>query len=202
MTNSEQIVRPGKGLITLTKITPNGSSKCIALQLMICMGLSVASLQAQMISVVNSNADDEFAHAFDKTLTKEDESSDGFCADSLGRCTLRAALEEAAILGLGAYVTFAGDYSIYIDANNGSFGPPENSRIHGHGGVLLGGVSDQDIMVIENNCMIQGLEFYNGLNGLTVGGNNNLIGGSGPNDANIFTANYQFGIGLFAKTMS
>jgi len=167
--------------------------------LMVYIGLCVTSLDAQMTSVVNSNADDEFAHAFDKTLTPEDEASDGFCADSLGRCTLRAALEEASILGLGAYVTFAGDYSIFIDANNGSFGPPENSRIHGHGGVLLGGQADQDIMVIENNCMIQGLEFHNGLNGITVGGNNNLIGGSNPNDANVFTACYQFGIGLFGQ---
>ena len=159
-----------------------------------------SSLTAQMVSVVNSAADDEFAHPHDKGATPGiDESMDGFCEDSLGRCTFRAALEEAANLSLGAYVTFNGEFGINIDPGMGGFSVPDLSRIHGQGRVLIGANQDIELMGVGNNTMIQGLEFYRGLHGLIIGGDNNLIGGTGPNDGNIFTGNQQIALGLYGN---
>jgi hypothetical protein len=53
---------------------------------------------------VTSPEDDEFAFAWDDINTEEDESSDGMCQDSLGRCTLRAALQELSNIGGGTII--------------------------------------------------------------------------------------------------
>src|SRR5258708_3732231 len=64
--------------------------------------------QATMQSVVNSEADDTDSHPYDDPNTPDiDESVDGICRDAQGRCTLRAALEEAAALNEAAEITFA-----------------------------------------------------------------------------------------------
>ena len=91
-------------------------------------------VQSQMVSVVNSAADDEFAHVYDFQSTPDfDESIDGICEDSLHRCTLRAALEEASYLEMPAYVTFnlPSPGIIHLDDTQGTFGPPDGSRLYG-----------------------------------------------------------------------
>src|SRR5262245_34670669 len=73
----------------------------IVLLLFVCCWLmsgftSQLHAQGAVHFYVNSTADDEFAYAWDDTLTPDvDESRDGICGDEKGRCTLRAAIMEA-----------------------------------------------------------------------------------------------------------
>ena len=52
-------------------------------------------LFGQLSMTVNSLADDEYSYPYDDPTTPEDESIDGICEDELGRCTIRAAIEES-----------------------------------------------------------------------------------------------------------
>ena len=145
--------------------------------------VSTARLHSQMVSVVNSLADDEFANPYDFQVTPDfDESTDGICEDSLRRCTLRAALEEAAILEQKAYVTFESSLSgnLLVDVNQGSFGPPDYSIIQGvrQKVIIYGGSSNSILMGLGEGVTITGLGFANGLIGLVLAGDNNLIGTS------------------------
>jgi len=136
-------------------------------------------LVGQMESVVNSLADDEFAHPKDFLLTPADESTDGVCEDSLHRCTLRAALEEASYLGVPARVTFSVNGIIAVDDNNGSFGPTDDSWIQSIDQkvtIFGGGPNTPVLMGIENNTLITGIHFTNALYGIIVSGNKNQIG--------------------------
>jgi hypothetical protein len=135
----------------------------------------------QMTSVVNSLADDEFAHPHDKTITPDfDESMDGICEDSLGRCTLRAALEEASNIGIAAHVTFGGlSGNLTVDDSNGPFAPPDFSIITGvqQRVIIYGGNSGTSVlMALGNATQVTGLGFAHGLIGLIVEGENNLVG--------------------------
>lgn len=156
-------------------------------------------VSSQMTSVVNSLADDEFAHPHDKSTTpKFDESMDGICEDSLGRCTLRAALEEASLLGLAAHVTFGSlSGNLVVDDNNGALGPPDLSIITGvQQRVIIYGsnVSTSILMAVNNSTTVTGLGFANGLIGLLVAGDNNLIGANQHLYSNYFHHFSQNGI--------
>ena len=151
--------------------------------------LFMSTLNGQMVSVVNSVADDEFAHAYDFVLTPEDESTDGFCEDSLHRCTLRAALEEASYLDVPAYVTFnvPSPGLIMIDPLQSGFAPPDGSRLYGdqqNVEIRGSGASTINLLAIENATHITGMRFTNALIGILISGNNNRIGLDNLDDAN------------------
>lgn len=163
--------------------------------------ISPEYLDAQMVSVVNSLADDEFAHPHDKGATHNiDESTDGICGDSLGRCTLRAALEEASYIGQPAHVTFSGSLSgnLVVDDMMGPLYPPDVSFIQGaRQKVIIYGNSfaSSVLLILGNLTTITGLGFANGLIGIVVEGDNNLIGANlDPVNSNYFHHFSQNGI--------
>jgi hypothetical protein len=155
-------------------------------------------LYAQMNATVNSLADDAFAHAYDFQSTPlVDESMDGVCEDSLHRCTLRAALEEAAIRGTSARVTFSVSGNILMGLDEGSFYPPDDSWIQGnHQNVSIIGNGNATPVIFEvgNHTLISGLHMTNALIGLNISGNHNQIGVDDPVTANYITAMTQNGI--------
>jgi len=152
-----------------------------------------------MVSVINSGADDEFAHAYDFVLTPEDESIDGFCEDSLHRCTLRAALEEASYLKMPAYVTFnvPSPGYITIDPLQSGYAPPDGSRLYGdqqNVEIRGNGAGTINLMAIENGTHITGMRFANALIGILISGSNNRIGLDNLDDANYIGGCTQNGI--------
>ena len=89
---------------------------------------ATSSLHAQMNSVVNSTADDGDSYPYDDPNTEEfDEATDGICRNAAGRCTLRAALDEASGMGQYANVTFSVS-GILTLGDRGTFTPPR--RLH------------------------------------------------------------------------
>lgn len=161
--------------------------------------VSTVRLQGQMTSVINSGADDEFAVAYDFILTPEDESMDGICEDSLHRCTLRAALDEAAILDMPAYVTFNVPSPGYIDIDpfKGGFAPPDGSRLYGDGQnveIRGNGAGTINLLSLNNDTHIKGIRFADAVIGILIGGNNNRIGLDNLVDANYIGGCTQNGI--------
>ena len=124
--------------------------------------------QTQM--TVNSLADDEFAYAWDDPNTTFDESRDGICRDELGRCTIRAAIDESNNMSVPLHLTFS--VSGTIDLIDNLF-PEDGSVIQGSGNIELKG---ELAFTIGNNCTIGGIQFNNLYNGITVEGSHNIIG--------------------------
>lgn len=152
-------------------------------------------LTAQMESVVNSLADDEFAHPWDNPDTPVDESIDGICGDENGRCTLRAALEEASLLGTSARVTFSPVGVIFVDSTQGPFFPPSGSLVQGYNHfVAIYGYPTGIIFYLENSTLVSGLIMDNALVGIVVSGNHNRIGLSTFPEANYISDMIQNGI--------
>jgi len=157
----------------------------------------MSTLNGQMVSVVNNTADDEFAHAYDFVLTPEDESTDGICEDSLHRCTLRAALEEASYLDVPARVTFSVGGVITLDDNNGSLSAPDDSWIQSFNqevSIAGGGFFTPVIFIVGNRTLISGIEFTGALIGIIVEGNRNRIGLDHIGSANFINGMTQNGI--------
>src|ERR1043166_5221161 len=157
--------------------------RCSSLALVLtCCWLGTGTfspLHAQMTSVVNSTADDEDAHPWDDPLTTDiDESIDGVCKDNSNRCTLRAALEEAANRGEAANVTFS--VSGTIDAQS-AFAPPSDSYIAGEDQkITIRGKGPGEysvLMVLDSLTWVQGLVFRDAWDGIIVAGRKNVIGG-------------------------
>ncbi len=161
----------------------------------------VTEISSQMSSVVNSLADDEFAYPHDKQATPFfDESVDGICEDSLGRCTFRAAIDEASNIGQSAFVSFLASLSgnLVVDDMLGPFAPPDNSVIQGvQQKVIFYGsnFNSSALLTLGNSITVTGLGFANGLIGIVVEGENNLIGSSqDPVHSNYFHHFSQNGI--------
>lgn len=148
-----------------------------------------SKLRAQMTSVVNSLADDEDAYPWDDPNTENiDESIDGHCGDAQGRCTLRAALGEAASIGIPANVTFSVSGAIMLDYIRGPFQPPNGSQIKGNGqniSIHGQGGTYQLLMVLQDNIVVEGLNFAQAWDGILVGGKGNRIGGN-TSEGNLF----------------
>lgn len=158
-------------------------------------------LHAQMTSVVDSPVDDEFAYAWDDTLTENiDESIDGICMDEKRRCTLRAALEEASAIGVAANVSFSLTGSSIITIANPlrPFAPPDGSIISGNGVVQIAGSgSFSFLMFLGNNTTVQGMHFNDATEAIVVVGTGNLIGGNmNQNQGNTFKNMAQAAINL------
>lgn len=131
----------------------------------------VADGFAQLNFVVNSLADDQYAYAYDNPNTGVDESTDGICADELGRCTIRAAIDEAWNMEQAINLTFGVNGTINL-ANLLML--PDGSSINGGNQITL--TQPLITLIIENNCTIQGLRISNSIVGLDITGNFNSIG--------------------------
>jgi hypothetical protein len=149
--------------------------------------VAASPVAAQMTSVVNSLADDADSHPWDDPDTPDvDESMDGICKDEGGRCTLRAALEEASNRDEPAMVTFSVAGKITLNTVSSAFSPPDGSTINGGGNVYISGSGPTGfdfLMGLGNNTRIEGMEFRFAYVGITVGGDQNVIGGSDPSKA-------------------
>src|ERR1700741_5305960 len=153
---------------------------------------------AQMTAVVNSTADDIDSHPWDDPETTEiDESIDGICQDNEGRCTLRAALEEAALREEAASVTFS--VSGTIDAQD-AFAPPSDSYIAGEDQkITIRGKGPGEysvLMVLDSLTWVQGLVFRDAWDGIIVVGRKNVIGGERNSYSNVFLGMVQSGINI------
>lgn len=133
---------------------------------------------AQVNFSVNSLADDDQSHAWDNPNTPADESKDGICQDENGRCTIRAAIEEAENMNQAVNLTFS--VSGTINVNNFLY-LPDGSSMDGNNQVALAGIQP---LTIENNCTIEGMRFQDAIAGLYVVGSGNQIGkiGGHPNE--------------------
>jgi len=147
--------------------------------------------------IITAWTDDAFAHPWDNPDTPEDESSDGECEDMMHRCTLRAALEEAAIIGTPIAVRIFTNGILHVDPDQGSFYLPDDSSIEGldHGPAIVGaGGNTPVIFVVGNNSFIIGVEMMNAIVGIELAGNNSVIGGQEPNQANYIHGMTQVGV--------
>jgi parallel beta-helix repeat protein len=122
---------------------------------------------------------------------------DGFCAAAGGNCTLRAAIQEANLDGVPTTIKFASKMTI-----NYATLPPlteDGTVIDGSDrwdmgydrpGVEVGeGAEPNGVLVIgADSCEVRGLRFFGGQStGIRIsGGNNNIIGGSGDHQRNVF----------------
>ena len=126
---------------------------------------------AQVSFSVNSLADDQYAYAYDNPNTGADESRDGICGDELGRCTIRAAIEEAFNMEQSINLTFSVSGTInlinYLEL-------PDGSSINGNNQITL--TNQLIILDIIDGCTIQGIKFSNAIVGLNIQGNNNKVG--------------------------
>jgi hypothetical protein len=130
---------------------------------------------AQVSFTVNSLADDNQSHPWDNPNTSTDESIDGICGDENGRCTIRAAIEEASNINQPVNLTFGVSGTInLIDA----LYPYDGSSINGNNQITLSGFLP---LALENNCSIQGLRIQDAIVGIDVTGTNNSIGVIGGN---------------------
>lgn len=133
---------------------------------------------SQVSFTVNSLADDDQSHAWDNPNTSADESKDGICQDENGRCTIRAAIEEAENMNQSVNLTFSVNGTINV---NNFLYLPDGSSMDGNNQVGLAGIQP---LTIENNCTIQGMRFQDAIAGLYVVGSGNQIGtiGGHPNE--------------------
>ncbi len=180
------------------QFVPSFHSRNVLLFTLFFMCISVQTIHGQMTSVVNSLADDEFAHVYDFQVTSDiDESMDGICEDSLHRCTLRAALEEASLLELPARVTFSVIGNLVMDPLQGAFYPPDDSQILGteqYVTIVGAGITTPIIFAVGNFTLIQGIHLSNALIGIQISGNRNRIGSNYPEAANYIEDMAQNGI--------
>lgn len=137
--------------------------------LLLAIAMLISKINAQEVYTINSTADDAFAYAYDNPNTPVDESQDGICNDELGRCTLRAAMEEANNRNSSAKFNFSVSGTIdLIDA----IYLEDFCEIDGANQIELSGMT---IMVAQNNTKIRGLRIST-MFGVQLEGNNNIVG--------------------------
>lgn len=143
--------------------------------------ISTNNVFAQEVYVINSLEDDEFSSAYDDPNTPADESKDGICGDEMGRCTLRAAMEEAYNRNAAAKFIFnvSGTIDIYDYLEI-----PDNCEIDGANQIVITGFYP---ILAENNTKIKGLRIST-MFGVEIGGTNNIIGD--PTHYNEFVNSY------------
>ena len=149
--------------------------------LLVIILLSVSSNTiAQLSMTVNSLADDIYAYPYDNPATPVDESIDGICEDELGRCTIRAAIEESNNMSQSLDLFFS--VSGLIDLMDVLY-LEDGSTILGNNQVQISGDNCFDI---DSDCQISQM-IFNGVTyvAITVNGDNNTIGAS-----NVFINNY------------
>jgi len=142
--------------------------KCIYL-LLLALALFVVSTKAQEVYTINSLADDEDAYAYDNPDSPPDESKDGICSDAQGRCTLRAAMDEAHNRNTSAKFIFSVSGTInLIDGIT----LEDFCEIDGANQIELNGTA---ILVAQNNTKIKGLRI-SAMFGVQLEGDNSIVG--------------------------
>lgn len=131
--------------------------------------------KAQLSFTVNSLADDSKSYPYDDPNTQLDETKDGICKDENGRCTIRAAIEEANYMSQSVNVTFSvsGTINLITDIS-----PFDGSSIDGNNQITLSGLAPLSLM---NGNTIQGLKISYAVVGINIQGNNNSVGVIGGN---------------------
>ncbi len=145
---------------------------------LICCWLAIgtfSSLHAQMAAVVNSLVDDIHSYPYDNPDTELDESTDGVCSDEFGRCTIRAAVEEGNYINQPVNLTFSVSGTINLISD---IAPYDGSSINGNNQITLSGMIP---LVLGNGNTVQGLKISGAMVGITVQGNNNIVGVIGGN---------------------
>ncbi len=137
--------------------------------LLLAIALFVASSNAQEVYTINSLADDQDAYAYDNPNTTTDESKDGICSDAQGRCTLRAAMDEAHNRNTSAKYIFS--VSGTIDLMDAIY-LEDFCEIDGANQIELTGTA---ILTAQNNTKIRGLRVST-MFGVLLEGNNNVVG--------------------------
>jgi hypothetical protein len=137
--------------------------------LLLVTALYLSSASAQEVYTINSTADDEDAYAYDIPNTPTDESKDGICSDAQGRCTLRAAMDEAHNRNTSAKFVFS--VSGTIDLIDGIV-LEDFCEIDGSNQIELSGIA---ILTAQNNTKIRGLRIST-MFGVELGGSNNIVG--------------------------
>ncbi|GIV45288.1 MAG: hypothetical protein KatS3mg036_0106 [Ignavibacterium sp.] len=125
--------------------------------------------KAQEVYTINSLADDQYSYAYDDPNTPQDESRDGICRDELGRCTLRAAIEEAHNRNTSAKYLF--NVSGTIDLMDAIY-LEDFCEIDGANQIELTGMA---VMIAQNNTKIKGLRIST-MFGVELDGSNNVVG--------------------------
>ncbi len=142
--------------------------------------------------VVTSSADDANAHDADP--------GDGFCIDGLGRCTLRAAIEEVNATASADTITFSSAMNITLDTDNGFLwlGQPvtiDASSVwdtpNNRPGVTLSGTNiNYGLDITADSCAVYGL-YITGFDdaAISVWSAFNNIGGPGAGQRNVLSGN-------------
>ena len=143
-------------------------SSCLLLMLVLTLS---SYIHAQLNMTVNSLADDQYAYAWDDPATPEDESIDGICQDELGRCTIRAAIDESSNMSQSLNLFFS--VNGQIDLIDFLY-PVDGSHISGNGQVeITGPFSFQ----VENDCRFENLIFNQmQYEALAIYGDSNYVG--------------------------
>lgn len=142
----------------------------VSLVLFVILGALQSRAQAQLSFTVNSLADDDSSYAYDDPNTPEDESRDGKCGDELGRCTLRAAIDESINMDQPVDLGFSVSGTInLIDV----LYPVDGSSIRGENKIEIAG---GQCFEIGKNTLIAGVRFNNCFTAITVTGSQNTIG--------------------------
>ncbi|MBN1138453.1 MAG: right-handed parallel beta-helix repeat-containing protein [Anaerolineae bacterium] len=143
--------------------------------------------------VVNHHSDDANAH--------DTNPGDGSCLDALGRCTLRAALEEANAYAGADTITFANGMYIPLDAGVGALPAiGEQLRIDASSvwnaaenqpGVTLNGnnKSVPGLVLAADNCEVYGLFLINFTDAIGIYSASNTIGGTNQGWRNVIASN-------------
>jgi parallel beta-helix repeat protein len=154
---------------------------------------------------VTSNADDANAH--------DASTIDGFCIDLNGRCTLRAAIEQANAWAGADVITFANGMYIQLNTTVGALPAiTEQLRIDASGvwdsvndqpGVTVNGgnQSFSGLKLMANNCEVYGLFLINFLNGVEIHFSaGNTIGGTLSGQRNVISSNKYVGVSINGST--
>jgi hypothetical protein len=137
--------------------------------------ISMSANRPMVLSfTVNST---NFSVPYDDPDTDADETQDGICADKDGKCTLGAALGEAAAMDLPVEIRFAVQGTINPMSYAGyeiPYGLPSGSKLLGtNQTVTIGSSSSAGALMVTNHCVVEGLV----IQGLTILGNHSVIGG-------------------------
>jgi parallel beta-helix repeat protein len=153
----------------------------LTLMLVLIFVFGSSLLFGQVSMTVNSLADDEYSYPWDDPNTPEDESRDGICRDELGRCTIRAAIEESDNMEVPVDLNFSVGGTIIL---TDWLYPYDGSELTANLPIEITSsalFSENGGFEINDNTEIRGFRFNDLLTAIKVLGNRNSI-----NSENVF----------------
>ena len=133
-------------------------------------------LFSQVVMTVNSLADDENSYPWDDPDTELDESRDGICKDELGRCTLRAAIEESNNMEVPVELNFSVSGTITL---MDFLYPYDRSHLTANLPIEItssGPLHQDGGLEINDRTYISGFRFNNMFTAIIVDGKYNFVG--------------------------